>query len=61
MTPSNLTAAAPTMFDALVKLERWFDTDPEILAAMSADERADHERQHAMIRAAIAEAKGIGA
>ena len=41
----------------LCKLERWFDTDEEIIAAMGDDERADHVRQLAMIRAAIATAK----
>lgn len=40
---------------ALKRLEYWFDTDPEVLDAMDADTRADHERQLAMIRAALQE------
>lgn len=43
--------------DALKRLDRWFDTDPEILAAMDEATRADHARQVAMIRAAIGKAE----
>lgn len=53
--------AADTITDllaALEGLERWFDTDEEILSAMDADTLADHKRQHSKIRAAIAKAKG---
>ena len=35
---------------ALEKLEYWFDTDQEVLDAMTPDERADHMRQLQMIR-----------
>lgn len=55
---ANLVAAAPDMLDTLVSLDRWFDTDAEILDRMSEDERADHQRQHRMIRDAIAKARG---
>ena len=34
----------------LKKLEYWFDTDQEVLDAMTPDERADHMRQLQMIR-----------
>lgn len=53
--------AADTITDllaVLVSLERWFDTDDDILAAMDADTLADHKRQHSKISAAIAKAKG---
>lgn len=54
----HLAAAAPEMLLVLQRLERWFDTDQEILDAMGADELADHNRQLAAIRAAIAKARG---
>lgn len=44
----------------LKRLEYWFDTDQEILDAMDHDTRADHERQLAMIRAALARVRGEG-
>lgn len=53
---ARLTAAAPELVDALRGLEKWFDTDPEILAAMPEAERADNARQFAKIRAALAKA-----
>jgi hypothetical protein len=37
----------------LKKLEYWFDTDQEVLDAMTPDERADHMRQLQMIREAL--------
>lgn len=55
---AQLYTAAPDMLDALERIEKWFDTDVEILDAMSPDERADHERQHQMIRDSIAKARG---
>lgn len=55
---ARLMAAAPDLLETLIALERWFDTDPEILAAMSVEESDDHDRQLAKIRAAIAKAKG---
>lgn len=39
--------------EALERLDAWFDTDPEILDAMTPDERADHDRQRGIIRAAL--------
>jgi hypothetical protein len=47
------TARIAKLEAALYVLEAWFDTDQEILDAMSADERADHDRKLAMIRAAL--------
>jgi hypothetical protein len=41
------------LLETMKKLERWFDTDTEIVDEMSEDERADHLRQLAMIRQAI--------
>jgi len=55
---AHLIAAAPDMLHVLKRLERWFDTDAEVLDAMSHDERADHERQHKAIRNVIAKAEG---
>ena len=37
----------------LKRLEYWFDTDAEILDAMTPDEQADHMRQLQMIREAL--------
>lgn len=37
----------------LKRLEYWFDTDQDILDAMTPDERADHMRQLQMIREAL--------
>ena len=42
--------------EALRKLDYWFDVDQEVLDAMGDAERADHHRQHDMIRSAIDEA-----
>jgi hypothetical protein len=50
---ANLIAAAPKMRTTLEKLERWFDTDAEIVEAMDAATRADHERQLRLIRDAL--------
>jgi len=44
-----MTSVAQT----LQRLDYWFDTDEEILDAMSPDERADHERMHAMVKDAL--------
>lgn len=55
---AHLIAAAPDMLDVLKRLNGWFDTDAEILAAMLPAERTDHERQHGIIRDAIAKAEG---
>jgi len=55
---ARLIAAAPDMYEALCKLEYWFDTDQEILDAMSDYDRRDHFEKLEMIRAAIAKAKG---
>ncbi len=41
---------------ALSGLKYWFDADPEVLDAMSADELADHTRQSALIEAALIDA-----
>ena len=53
---AHLIAAAPCMAKVLADLEKWFDTDEEILAAMPEAERADNARQLAKIRAALAKA-----
>ena len=53
---ARLIAAAPCMAKVLADLEKWFDTDEEILAAMPEAERADNARQLAKIRAALAKA-----
>ena len=55
---ARLIAAAPEMLTTLVALEKWFDTDQEILDAMPEADRADNARQLAKIRAAIARARG---
>lgn len=55
---ARLIAAADDMFSTLIALEKWFDTDAEILGAMPEADRADNARQLAKIRAAIAKAKG---
>lgn len=55
---AHLIAEAPAMLEALRGLSYWFNTDPEVLAAMSADERADHERQRGKIDAILARVDG---
>jgi len=49
----NAAARIAELEAVLRKLEAWFDTDQEILDAMSMDEIADHARQHGMIKAAL--------
>ena len=39
----------------LQRLDYWFDTDQEILEAMTPDERADHERMHAMVKETLSQ------
>jgi hypothetical protein len=63
--PSNLPRAQPTndmpkltadvqkLVDTLTALEYWFDADDEILADMSNDMLADHNRQVAKIKSAL--------
>lgn len=53
-----LIASAPDLLETLQQLEYWFNTDAEILDAMTDAERADHIRQHEKIRKAIAKALG---
>lgn len=55
-----LITAAPIMLATLIALEKWFDTDQEILDAMPEAERADNARQLANIRVAISCALGFG-
>ena len=45
-----LLAERDALKAALKRLEYWFDTDQEVLDAMTPDERADHMRQLQMIR-----------
>ena len=45
-----LIAERDALKGGLKKLEYWFDTDQEVLDAMTPDERADHMRQLQMIR-----------
>lgn len=49
----NIKAKLVKAVEALEKLEYWFDTDQEVLDAMTPDERADHMRQLQMIRDAL--------
>lgn len=51
---ARLITEAPAMLKVLRELSYWFNADPEVLAAMSADERADHERQRGKIDAILA-------
>ena len=39
---------------ALRTLERWFDTDQEIIDNMSQDEASNHKKLHNMLKATIA-------
>lgn len=55
---ANAIAAIPEMYATLIALEKWFDTDQEILDALPEAERTDNARQLAKIRAAIARARG---
>lgn len=48
-TPKAALRRINELENVLHKLAYWFDTDQEVLDAMSADERADHIRQHKMI------------
>lgn len=56
---ADVRAAFVVMKAALEKLDYWFDADPEVLDAMSADERRDHERQHCIIRQALTVARSV--
>jgi len=49
-------AVKAELVEALRSLEKWFDTDEEILAALPEAERADNARQLAKIRAVLAKA-----
>lgn len=51
-------SVADDLLEMLQQLEYWFNTDAEILDAMTEAERADHIRQHEKIRKAIAKALG---
>ena len=48
-----LIAERDALKGGLKKLEYWFDTDQEVLDAMTPDERADNLRQLQMIRKAL--------
>lgn len=54
---ARLQVERDSLRKALKGLEYWFDTDPEVLDAMAADTRADHERQLRLIREALRESK----
>lgn len=53
MDNATATARIAKLEATLYILEAWFDTDQDIIDAMSDDEFADHERKLAMIRAAL--------
>lgn len=55
---ARLIAEAPEMERVLRRLEYWFDTDEDILAAMSEADRADNRRNLDMIRAILARIDG---
>jgi hypothetical protein len=50
----RLTTEVQMLVDTLQALEYWFDTDDQILAAMDNDTLADHNRQVAKIKSALA-------
>ena len=50
---ATLRAARKALYQALYQLDYWFDTDPEILDAMSRDELAAHDRLRGLIRDAL--------
>jgi hypothetical protein len=52
--PPKLTTEVQLLVDTLKALEYWFDTDDQILAAMDNDTLADHNRQVAKIKSALA-------
>lgn len=54
----DMAKAIVAMADRLVALEKWFDTDDEVIASMSRDERADHDRQHGAIVECLKNAVG---
>jgi len=49
-----LLAALEQAGEALARLAYWFEPDTETLAAMDVDTLADHKRQVALIKAALA-------
>ena len=51
--PVVMAGAIVSLTNSLLWLERWFDTDKEILNAMDAATLADHVRQHERIKAAL--------
>jgi hypothetical protein len=51
--PVVMAEAILSLTNCLLWLERWFDTDKEILNAMDATTLADHVRQHERIKAAL--------
>lgn len=54
----DMAKAIVAMADRLVALEKWFDTDDEVIASMSGDELADHMRQHGAIIECLKSAVG---
>jgi len=50
----RIALAAEAMSKALGQLDKWFDTDDEIMIAMSHEERVDHVYQHHTIRETLA-------
>lgn len=52
------TALAAAVY-RLRAIEKWFDTDPEILEAMDPDTRADHERQRRLIRETLGQITSV--
>ena len=54
----DMAKASVAMADRLVALEKWFDTDQDVLDRLRPDELADHARQHGAIIECLKNAVG---